>query len=346
MQSTNDELARRTQQAQSTLDIMAEMQVPATPNNYCIWFEYLAGENSALHGDIERHIAAGKPFTGQVNQRIFAEHFARNGDDTAVQQAQDATQRILKDILSEVLSTNKHASEYGAKLEAYSQRLAQAREVAEMRAIIGSVIKDTATMADSSRKLQDRLDVTSDETEKLREQLRRTRKEALIDSLTGLHNRRAFDRRIGQLFDAFRDTGTPFAVIMLDIDFFKGFNDNFGHKVGDAILQILGTVLHECLSTEDFPARVGGEEFVALIPTSSVASACEIAEKIRKRMSEKRFRLAKTGKPISQITVSGGVSVVRADDTAASVVDRADKALYLAKNSGRNAVKSENDLEA
>jgi len=346
MPSTEDELARRTQQAQSTLELMAEMQVPATPNNYCIWFAYLVGGNSALHSDIEGHINSGKPFTDQVNQRIFTKHFGTHGDDAAVQQAQNETQRILKDILAEVLSTNKYASEYSAKLEAYSLRLAQAREVAEMWAIIGNLIKDTATMADSSRKLQDRLDATSAETQKLRGQLRRTQKEALIDSLTGLHNRRAFDRRIGQLLDAFRDTGTPFAVITLDIDFFKSFNDDFGHNVGDAALQVLGNVLHDCLSTEDFPARVGGEEFVALIPTGSVGRATAITEKIRKRMSEKRFRLAKTGEPLDQITVSAGVSVVRADDTAASVVDRADKALYLAKNSGRNAVKSENDLEA
>ena len=345
MLPTNEELAKRTQQAQSTLEIMAEMQVPPIPNNYCIWFEYLVGDNSALRGDIERRIAAHTPFTEQVNQLIFAKHFGRNADEAVVRQAQNETQRILKDILSEVLSTNKHASDYSAKLEAYSQRLAHAREVDEMRAIIASVIKDTATMADSSRKLKDRLDQTSTETEKLRGQLRRTQKEALVDSLTGLHNRRAFDRRIDQFFDAFRNTGTAFAVIMLDIDLFKIFNDNFGHKVGDAVLQILGNVLHECLSTEDFPARVGGEEFVALVPTGSVDRATKIAEKIRRRMSEKRFRLAKTGKPISQITVSAGVSVVRADDTVTSVVDRADKALYMAKNGGRNAVKSENDLE-
>jgi len=346
MLPTSEELAKRTQQAQSTLELMAEMHVLATPNNYCIWFEYLAADNSALHYDIERHIASGKPFTEQVNQRIFTKHFATNGEDSALQQAQNETQRILKDILSEVLSTNKYASDYSTKLKAYSQQLAQAREVSEMRAIIGSVIKDTASMADSSRKLQVRLHASSDETQKLREQLRRTRKEALIDSLTGLHNRRAFDRRIGQFFNAFRDAGTPFAVIMMDIDLFKNFNDSFGHKVGDAVLQILGTVLHECLNTDDFPARVGGEEFVALVPTGSLDMASEIAEKIRKRMSEKRFRLAKTGKPIGQITISAGVSLIRSGDTSASVVDRADKALYLAKNSGRNAVKSEKDIES
>jgi len=277
MASSNEALDTVTRQAQSTLDLMTEMQVPAMPNNYYTWFEYLAGNNSALHGDIDRQIASGQPFTDEVCRRIFSEYFDTNGHDASTRQVQHETQRVLKDILAEVLSTNKFASDYSGKLETYSQKLAQAREVTEMRAIIGNVIKDTATMADSSRRLQDQLETTSAQAQQLRDQLRQTKKEALVDALTGLHNRRAFDQKLAQLFKLFQEKGTRFSAILFDIDHFKSFNDTYGHKVGDAVLKVLASVLKGCSNDEDLPARYGGEEFVVLLPASALMRARDLA---------------------------------------------------------------------
>jgi len=133
---------------------------------------------------------------------------------------------------------------------------------------------------------------------------------------------------------------------MVDIDFFKRFNDTYGHRVGDEVLQMVAATLRECVKGGDFPARIGGEEFVILLPDTNLEQACDVAEFVRIRMSRKRLLLARTGENVGQITVSQGTAAMKASDTEESLLDRADRALYSAKKSGRNIVKSEIDLVA
>jgi diguanylate cyclase len=223
--------------------------------------------------------------------------------------------------------------------------LSQAKTLESMQEIVGSAIRDTAQMAASSQRLEGQLKAATHQAEQLSHQLKQTQRQALVDALTGLANRRAFDTKLAELHEKFKADGDAFAVVMIDIDHFKRFNDTYGHKVGDAVLQVVGSVLKDCLTVEDYPARYGGEEFIVLLPGKSVDESFVVAEEIRRRMSEKRFRLAKSGRTIGQITVSLGIAVITGEDSQESVVERADKALYVAKNSGRNNVKSERDLE-
>jgi diguanylate cyclase len=132
---------------------------------------------------------------------------------------------------------------------------------------------------------------------------------------------------------------------MLDIDYFKKFNDQYGHQVGDEVLRIVGAHLKKNLKGKDFPARYGGEEFIVLLPDTKLDKAYIVSEQIRDNISKKRLKIKKTGQVLGNITASLGVSEIREEDTAISVVERADSALYLAKNSGRNNVKSEKDFE-
>ena len=104
-------------------------------------------------------------------------------------------------------------------------------------------MSDTNQMAESTRHLQARLEEATTQAETLRQQLKKTQREALIDPLTGLHNRKAFDRKVKDLYGEFQKEGTCFSVIMLDIDFFKRFNDKYGHQTGDEVLEIVEMVL-------------------------------------------------------------------------------------------------------
>jgi diguanylate cyclase len=111
-------------------------------------------------------------------------------------------------------------------------------------------------------------------------------------------------------------------------------------------LLIVGSHLKENLKGKDFPSRYGGEEFIVLLPNTKLDKAYIVAEQLRKNISEKGLKIKKTGQSLGNITVSVGVSEIRAGDTAISVVERADAALYLAKDSGRDNVKSEKDVES
>ena len=201
-------------------------------------------------------------------------------------------------------------------------------------------------MAESSRQLNQQLEEATSQIENLGKKLVETEREVLLDALTGLNNRKAFDRKIKELYEKYEKKEIFFSVIMLDIDFFKKFNDQYGHQIGDEVLSIVGSNLKGNLKGKDFPARYGGEEFIILLPNTRLDNACVVADQIREEISKKRLKIKKTGQTMGNITVSLGVSEIRERDTVMSVVERADAALYLAKDSGRNNVKSENDLKS
>jgi len=159
---------------------------------------------------------------------------------------------------------------------------------------------------------------------------------AFQDGLTGLSNRRAFSVQSSTLWNSNLRASRPLCVVMLDIDNFKSFNDSYGHGVGDRALQMMGRVLSNQARKGDVAARLGGEEFVVLLPDTNLDEAIQIAERIRVRISE--MTIEQAGERLS-ITCSLGVAESRQGDGSITVVvERADVALYESKHQGRNLV--------
>ena len=157
---------------------------------------------------------------------------------------------------------------------------------------------------------------------------------AVTDGLTGLHNRRYVTSHIENLVNRANVDGKPISVMMLDLDFFKKINDTHGHAAGDDVLRGFADRLRGRLRGIDLAARYGGEEFVVVMPDTDGETAGIVAERLRAFIAEQPFRLEDKGKPLA-VTVSIGVSSSRgADETAESMLERADKALYEAKHAG------------
>ena len=321
-----------------------ERSIPLTPENYHVWFEYFLGSNQELKASIDELISSEKGFSQEINERLYTEYL--KGDKKEIlQEVHKETHKIFQNIFRATLSTNDLASDYSDKMEEYSNKLHNANDLTQIQHFIVDIIKDTNNMAESSRQLNQQLEEATSQIENLSKQLEETEREVLLDGLTGLNNRKAFNRKIKELCGKFDKNEGFFSVVMLDIDYFKKVNDQYGHQIGDEVLCIVGSQLKENLKGKDFPARYGGEEFIILLPNTTLDNACVVADQIREKISKKRLKIKKTGKPIGNITVSIGVSEIRERDTAISVVERADSALYMAKDSGRNNVKSEKDLE-
>ncbi len=157
------------------------------------------------------------------------------------------------------------------------------------------------------------------------------------DALTGLFNRAYFLNQIGPLTEHNAARGLGLAVLMLDIDHFKGINDRFGHDAGDLVLREVAGVLREATRAEDLVARYGGEEFVLALPVVAPDQATERAERIRESLSERRIVAGGTG---LRITASLGLAFAPADRrcSASALITAADRCLYQAKNSGRNRI--------
>ena len=161
---------------------------------------------------------------------------------------------------------------------------------------------------------------------------------AVVDPLTSLFNRRYFETRIDEEIQRARRYGLDLALLMIDADSFKAFNDTLGHLVGDRVLRAMSDTLRRSVRAFDVCTRFGGEEFAILMPGSNAASALQSAERIRQRIEQYRFE-PQVVPPDMHPTISVGVAVLTADGSAQDLIARADHALYAAKAAGKNCVR-------
>lgn len=336
-----------TEVARKVLLTLSRQEIPVTPENYRVWFEYTIGSSPDLSEEIEGLLADGTKFDDARNHQIYEKYFGGDQERKLVEEVSQATFRILREALKGVIATGTVTQDYSQRLNGFVSRLEKDEpDPNSLKEMIEEVILDTRKVEQSSCELTLQLEKAKQEGNELRLKLEEAEREATRDVLTGLYNRKYFNKAIQALQDRYSEEATPFSVIMMDIDHFKKVNDTFGHKVGDSVLEFIGQTMTGSVKGRDVPARYGGEEFIVLLPATPSEGACKLAESLREQISSKTLKITKTQTTIGVVTVSCGVAEVRNDDTIDTVVDRADKALYLAKRSGRNKVMSEKDLPA
>jgi diguanylate cyclase len=186
-------------------------------------------------------------------------------------------------------------------------------------------------------RMRARMQEMENEAKALQVKLSDEQRQSLLDTLTRIPNRLAWEQRIGEELSRWPRFQQPTCVLAWDIDGFKGINDRYGHRAGDKVLVVVAELLATGIRGTDFVARYGGEEFVMLLPATSLESGMNIANQMRESIAETGFHFR--GSPVS-VTISCGITVVQERDTAEEVFDRADRAMYQAKNGGRNKVVS------
>jgi diguanylate cyclase len=191
---------------------------------------------------------------------------------------------------------------------------------------------------DHSRKLETDIRASENETRNLRERLARAQRDAEIDHLTGLPNRRAFEAVFDREYRQAQSAIENLCVAFCDIDLFKRVNDNHGHETGDRIIQAVAETLGRLSNTKCHVARHGGEEFVLLFRGLTKAQVRDKLDSVRAIFAARTFVNRKTDDPIGQVTFSGGVADVFAYATPRDALYAADAALYSAKDQGRNAI--------
>jgi two-component system, cell cycle response regulator len=175
-------------------------------------------------------------------------------------------------------------------------------------------------------------------TERLRDNVQMSIEMAITDALTGLFNRRYMESHLGTLVEQAASRGKPLAVLVIDIDYFKAINDTHGHDAGDDVLRDFAMRIKRSIRGIDLACRYGGEEFVLVMPETDMAVASMVAERLRRRIAAEPFAIQQGTRAIP-VTISIGIAALRSkDDTAASLLKRADQALYRAKRDGRNRV--------
>ena len=258
-------------------------------------------------------------FDDARNRQIYEKHFGEDQQRKRVEEVSHATFRILKEALQGVIATGTVTQDYSQRLNGFVTRLEEGEpDPNSLKEMIEEVILDTRKVEQSSSELTQQLEKAKQEGNELRRKLEEAEREATRDVLTGLYNRKYFNKAIKALQDRYNEEAAPFSVIMMDIDHFKKINDTFGHKVGDSVLEFIGQTMTGSVKGRDVPARYGGEEFIVLLPATPSEGACKLAESLREQISSKTLKVTKTQTTIGVVTISCGVAEVREDDTVDS----------------------------
>jgi len=317
------------------LSLMSKHEAALNPITYAVWYEYASGVNRALNQDIDLVSRSGQKLDDDATRRLYQAHIAELDEET-VAWLNDEFHRLLAEVSESAARTGSDANRFGARLEQWGREIRADAPLPEIHERVQDVLRDTRQLQASVSTLKERLDASQGEIEKLKQELTRVREEAMIDGLTGLLNRRAFDERIEAALQQLPDRSPGLCLVMIDIDHFKRINDTFGHVFGDRVLRTIGQLLKATVKGQDTVARYGGEEFAVLLPETPLTGARIVAERVRESVAGSRIRRLNSEETIGSITISIGVARYRPGDSPASFIERADSALYLSKANGRN----------
>jgi diguanylate cyclase len=341
------ELQKSTGYAQRALELMAQQGLAPNPENYELWFAHASGASPELSRTLDEHLSAGK-ITQQACSELYQRFFGRASAATeqAFIELGQSVSAELANVQNILENASRDTTTYGDTLQGVSGQLNKSQDPAKMRAVMDNLIVATRSMVSRSQKLEQRLQQSKDEVSRLQENVDVARAEARTDQLTQLPNRKAFDEALENALDAAVKSNESLCLIFGDIDHFKKFNDRWGHQTGDQVLRLVAHCMRESVRDRDVPARFGGEEFTVILPSATLEVASQIAERIRWNVESKRVVKRSTGDDLGTITMSLGVALFHSGEDAASLVKRADAALYAAKNAGRNRVLTERQVEA
>jgi diguanylate cyclase len=284
--------------------------------------------------DVVRKVTRPKPLTGMgkdiedfFKRQILENRFRETKNETVKQIVLD-----LSETIKQIASTTDG---FDQKMEISMEGIQSASTIEDILALKDGIIEELVKVRVNSQSLKLAVNEYKKTTQSLSVKLEETEAKALVDSLTNVLNRNAYNMKIIQMMREFSQSKNYFCLLVLDIDHFKKFNDTYGHKAGDRVLKSVAASVQDSLRASDLVFRYGGEEFVVILNGIQGDNALKLADKIRQGV-EKDYFVDKDKK--LKVTISLGVACVTEGESELELFERADKAMYVAKRKGRNRV--------
>ncbi|MHA3976303.1 GGDEF domain-containing protein [Halovulum sp. GXIMD14794] len=322
--------------ARRVLDLADAKGVPITPQAFELLLRYLDSSEADLCAEVETALASGPGERSDSLARVHARHFG----PPPLQQELERVRTMLATELSDVSARLSDGIRGNLRMTDELRR--SLREMAgfvtreELQSLCRHLVLSGRAHLDDTRSVSEQLEHTRSQLKEMERELANLREAASRDHLTGLPNRRCFEERLEGLLAA----SDPFCVALLDLDEFKAVNDGWGHAAGDNVLRGIGHILKRNTKGKDFAARLGGEEFVLVLPETPLAGAEALCETIRGAFAEILWISQSSREEIGHLTLSGGITVRRPEDDGLTLLARADDHLYAAKNAGRNRIRA------
>jgi diguanylate cyclase len=331
--------------AEVALGQIRSLRQTAIPRNYEIWYVYATGYNSPLNKIINETLARNGKLTESDLEQIYETYLSQIKTSDRIDKVGARVIGEIDEVMTLIGEALAMSASYDATLTGASQKLSVSQKPDQVKTIVESLMKSTHEMRATNKTLEERLSLSKSEISNLQHSLEAIRAESLTDPLTGLGNRKYFDRSIESAVENAQTSGEPLSLLMFDIDHFKSFNDSYGHLTGDQVLRLVGMSLKQTIKGQDITARYGGEEFAVVLPNTALRQALTVADHIRRAVMSKELKKKSTGEILGRVTISVGVSMLKPGDDTDSLIERADACLYAAKRNGRNRVICEVDPE-
>jgi diguanylate cyclase len=331
--------------AEIALGQIRSLRQSAVPRNYEIWYVYATGYNPPLNKIINETLARNGRLTEADLEQIYETYLSQIKTTDRIDKVGARVIGEIDDVMNLITEALAMSARYDDSLSGANRKLEVAQSRDQVKTVVESLVKSTREMRDTNKALEDRLTLSKSEISNLQQSLEAIRAESLTDPLTGLGNRKYFDRSIDAAVQSALASGEPLSLLMFDIDHFKSFNDSYGHLTGDQVLRLVGMSLRQTIKGQDITARYGGEEFAVVLPNTALRQALTVADHIRRAVMAKELKKKSTGEILGRVTISVGVSMLKPGDDTDSLIERADACLYAAKRNGRNRVVCEADPE-
>jgi diguanylate cyclase len=309
-------------------------QVSPTPINFLVWYEYFLGQDAQLKAMLNEGIQHSG-YSNVLGVKIYESLLKDKQADTS--ELEQAFRKFLERMISRLMDWTKGIEKHTQALDNYIHELTTRGDIdaQTLASLTNNVLATTRSIVSSQSDMQQELIVATTKIQALQKELAEARNESMTDTLTQLPNRRAFNLRVEQSMQSTKQRD-QLCLILFDIDFFKKFNDTYGHLIGDAVLRFIAGVVQKVIEPSQLLARIGGEEFALLIQHASLAQAEQLAERIRIKVANSQLKRKDTGETINNIHISLGVSSYKPGETWDEWYHRTDKALYRSKENGRN----------
>ncbi len=346
MKSSTDEtlLTLARQKLEAALEKMRQFHIPPTPENIMVWYHYEQADVPQLNVEVDKIIGRQGNFSAQLNSQLYQRFFAEM-DRKKLELLRDAIRQLIGHFSEHIKLLNDDLGGYEDVLSQCVDSLQGDMEADDLAQLIQTLLQETQQAKNVSTCAREKIDALNQEVSQLRTSLQELERSALEDALTGVANRRAFDQIFKEQLDLTENSPSGCCLLLIDIDNFKRFNDKYGHQSGDKVLRFVATMLKKMTKGQDFVSRYGGEEFAVILPATGYSGGMSLAKTLAVNIASSRLTIDAEKKLIDFVTVSVGVSWSRKGDTTETLFRRADASLYHAKETGRNRVVGQQDLE-
>jgi diguanylate cyclase len=331
--------------AEIALGQIRSLRQTAIPRNYEIWYTYAAGYNPGLNNAVNETLARNGKLVDADLEQLYETYLSQARISDRLDKVGARVLGEIDEVMGLIADALGNTATFGSQLLDSTKLLNDSRDKQSLVGIVEALVKSTKSMQENNQALETRLNTSRQEIFTLQQNLDEIRAESMTDPLCGLGNRKYFDRAIDKLIGDAKRSGEPLTLLLLDIDYFKSFNDNYGHLTGDQVLRLVAQTLRQNVKGRDVTARYGGEEFAVLLPATPMRQALTVADNIRRAVMSKELKKKSTGEILGRVTISIGVAAMSDMDDQMSLIERADICLYAAKRNGRNRVICETDPE-